>query len=129
MTDRPNLSRGEMETARVLWELGKASVRQVHEAFPKGRRIDFATVQTYLRRLEAKGYIWGNLEGRTRIYSPRVKPKTVIRETLDDLIDRLFGGETLPLMRHLIEERDVTDDELAELRALIDRLDESSSTS
>jgi predicted transcriptional regulator len=54
---------------------------------------------------------------------PKVKSRTVIRETLDDLVDRLFGGETLPLMRHLIEDRGITDEELAELRKMIDRLE------
>jgi len=121
MPERPALSKAEMEVARVLWELGRASVRRVFEAFPSERQIDFTTVQTYLRRLEAKGYVRGELEGRTRIYSPRVKPQTVIRETLDDLVERLFGGETLPLMRHLIEDRGISDAELAELRRLLDR--------
>ncbi len=123
MTDRPALSKGEMEVARILWDLGSATVREVHEAFPADRGIDFSTVQTYLRRLEQKGYARAKLQGRTRVYSPRVKPRTVIRETLDDLIDRLFGGETLPLMRHLIEEGKITGEELVELREMIDRLE------
>jgi predicted transcriptional regulator len=112
-----------MEVARLLWQLGEASVRQVHEAFPPERQMDFATVQTYLRRLEAKGYIHGKLDGRTRIYSPRVKPRTVIRETIDDLVERLFGGETMPLVRHLIEDRGIEAADLAELRQLIDKLE------
>src|SRR5262249_1754882 len=120
MAERAALSKGELETARVLWELGSATVRQVHAAFPRERGIDFTTVQTYLRRLEAKGYVRDALEGRTRVYAPRVKPQTVIRETLDDLVDRLFGGEALPLVRHLIEDRGISDPELAELRALLD---------
>lgn len=111
-----------MEVARVLWELGSATVRQVHDAFPPERRIDFTTVQTYLRRLEQKGYVRAALEGRTRVYSARVKPRTVIRETLDDLVDRLFGGETLPLVRHLIEDRGISEAELAELKDLLDRM-------
>ena len=123
MTDRPALSKGEMEVARLLWDLGSATVREVHAAFPLGREIDFTTVQTYLRRLEQKGYARAKLEGRTRVYSPRVKPRTVIRETLNDLIDRLFGGETLPLMRHLVEEGKITAGDLAELRAMIDRME------
>jgi predicted transcriptional regulator len=53
-----------------------------------------------------------------------VKPKTVIRETVNDLVNRLFGGETLPLMRHLIEERGIGEQELAELRKLLDRREE-----
>ena len=121
MTQRPALSKAELEIARVLWQLGSATVRQVHEALPAERQVDFATVQTYLRRLQQKGYISGRLEGRQRVYTPRIKPKTVIRETLDDLIERLFGGEAMPLMRHLIEERGMNDEELAELRRLIDR--------
>jgi predicted transcriptional regulator len=126
MTERPSLSKGEMEVARILWELGRATVRQVHDAFPADRTIDFATVQTYLRRLEAKGYVKGQLEGRLRVYTPRVRPNTVIRETVDELVDRLFGGETLPLVRHLIEDRGLQDQDLAELRRLIDRLEEES---
>jgi predicted transcriptional regulator len=123
MADRPALSKGELEVARVLWELEEATVRAVHEAFPADRPIDFATVQTYLRRLEAKGYVVGRLVGRTRVYSPKVKARKVIGETVDDLIERLFGGEALPLMRHLIEDRGISAGELAELRKLIDRLD------
>jgi BlaI family penicillinase repressor len=122
MAERPALSKGEMETARVLWDLGSATVRQVHEAFPPGRGIDFTTVQTYLRRLETKGYVKAALDGRTRVYTPRVRPQTVIRETLDDLVDRLFGGEALPLVRHLIEDRGISDAELEELREMLDRL-------
>jgi predicted transcriptional regulator len=123
MSERPQLSKGEMEVARVLWGLGSGTVREVFEAFPLGRGVDFATVQTYLRRLEAKGYVRSTLRGRTNVYAPKVRPRTVIRETLDDLIDRLFGGDAIPLMRHLIEDRGIRDEELAELRALIDRLE------
>ena len=126
MTRRPALSKGETEVARVLWELGEATVRRVHEAFPQRRRIDFTTVQTYLRRLVAKGYARSWLTGRTRVYAPMVEPTTVIRETVDDLIERLFGGETLPLVRHLIEDRGLSDEDVARLRQLLDRLEEES---
>ncbi|MCA9058828.1 MAG: BlaI/MecI/CopY family transcriptional regulator [Planctomycetaceae bacterium] len=124
MVDRPGLSKGEMEVARVLWELKKATVREVHDAMPSERAMDFSTVQTYLRRLESKGYVKAELEGRIRIYTPRVRPATVIRETVGELVDRLFGGETLPLMRHLIEDGRVSSDELAALRQMIDEMDQ-----
>ena len=124
MGDRPALSKGELEVARVLWELKKATVREVFEAIPADRGLEFATVQTYLRRLESKGYVKADLDGRVRVYSPRVRPATVIRETVGDLVDRLFAGETLPLMRHLIEDGRVSADELAELRDLIDRMEQ-----
>lgn len=127
MVDRPALSKGEMEVARALWDIGPASVREVHEAVTKTRSMDFATVQTYLRRLETKGYAASKLDGRIRIYSARAKARTVIRETVDDLVQRLFGGDTMPLMRHLIEERGISPDDIEELRDLIDRLDSEQS--
>ena len=126
MTERQAISKGEMEIARALWETGPATVRSVFESLPADRKIDFSTVQTYLRRLETKGYVSSKLDGRVRVYSSRTKARTVIRETVDDLVQRLFGGETMPLMRHLIEDRGVDEGSLAELRELIDRLEQES---
>ena len=123
MGERPALSKGEMEVARVLWQLGSAGVREVHAALSAEREMDFATVQTYLRRLEAKSYASSRLDGRVRIYSPKARPKTVIRDTISDLVDRLFGGETMPLVRHLIEEHEIRTEDVAELRRLLDRLE------
>ncbi len=123
MTERVPLSKGELEVARVLWDKGPATVRAIFNAMPADRAMDFATVQTYLRRLESKGYASSKLEGRARVYLARTRPRTVIRETVDDLVERLFGGETMPLVRHLIEERGIDSRELAELRALVERLD------
>ena len=122
MVDRPALSKGEMEVARALWGVGPATVREVFESLP-AQRMDFSTVQTYLRRLESKAYASSRLKGRVRIYSARAKARTVIRETVDDLVQRLFGGETMPLVRHLIEERGIGKTEIAELRELINELE------
>ena len=81
MAERQAISKGEMEIARMLWEIGPATVRSVFESLPKARKIDFTTVQTYLRRLETKGYVTSKLNGRVRVYSSRTKVRTVIRET------------------------------------------------
>lgn len=124
MTERPALSKGEMEVARLLWELKEATVREVHDACLADRQMDFTVVQTYLRRLESKGYVTSRLEGRTKIYRPKIKPRTVIRETVDDLVDRLFGGEKLPLMQHLIEDQSLTDEDIRQLRELLDRMED-----
>jgi predicted transcriptional regulator len=117
------MAKSELEVARIVWDLGEASVRQVLEALPSDRALDFKTVQTYLRRLEAKGYLAAKMVGRVRVYRPRVRPNTVVREVIDDLIGRLFKGESLPLFRHLIEDRGLSAAEVAELRAMLDRLE------
>ena len=111
MTERPSLSKGEMIVARLLWEKNPASVRQVHSALPSEQQMDFSTVQTYLRRLETKGFASSVLQGKTRIYSAKAKPTTVVRATVDEFVSRLFGGSAMPLMRHLIEESGISADE------------------
>jgi BlaI family transcriptional regulator, penicillinase repressor len=120
MGDRPALSKGEMEIVRAVWDLGEASVRQVHERLGAG---EFATVQTFLRRLEAKGYLKGTNRGKVRFFSPRAKPQSVIRATVDEFVERMFGGSALPLVRCLVEDGKVSADEVAELLTLLDRLD------
>lgn len=122
MVDRPALSKGEMDVARALWDVGPASVRSIHEAVCETRKMDFTTVQTYLRRLETKSYAASKLDGRIRIYSARAKARTVIRDTVDDLVQRLFGGDSMPLMRHLIEDGEIGPEEIEELRGMIDGL-------
>ena len=123
MSPRPGLSKAELEIARIVWELKEAGVRQVFEALPAGRDIDFTTVQTYLRRLEEKGYLNSRLVGRSRVYSPKVRPQTVIRETVGEMVDLLFGGETMPLMKHLVEERQFSSADIDQLRQLLNRLE------
>lgn len=123
MGKRPPLAKSELEVARIVWQLGQASVRQVLDAMPPERGLDFKTVQTYLRRLEAKGYVRTRREGRAKIYRPLVRPDQVIGEVVDDLVHRLFGGESLPLFQHLIHERGLTDDELAQLRDMLHQLE------
>lgn len=123
MGRKQSLSKGELEIARVLWEIGPAAVRQVYEAVVEHRDIDFTTVQTYLRRLEAKGYASSTLDGRMRVYAAKTRPQTVIRDTVNDLVNRLFGGEAMPLVRHLIEDQSIDADGIAELRKLVDELE------
>jgi BlaI family transcriptional regulator, penicillinase repressor len=122
---RPKPSAAELDIARVLWTLGRATVRQVHEALPARLSLEFPTVQTYLRRLEVKGYAVSELDGRTRVYRPAVKGRDVVRRTVDDLLQKLFDGEALPLVRHLVERKRVTRLQLDELRKLIDEAEES----
>ena len=74
MARKPLMSRGELEVARVLWRLKEATPRQVFEAYPNKRNVDFTTVQTFLRRLEDKGYLAVRREGRKPFYRPRVRP-------------------------------------------------------
>jgi BlaI family transcriptional regulator, penicillinase repressor len=122
MAKRPALAKSELEIARIVWGLGEATVRQVAEALPAVRKLDFWTVQTYLRRLAAKGYLRTRREGRNNVYRPNVAPRTVVHEVVDDLVSRLFDGEVLSLFQHLIRERGLSDRDLDQLQQTLDEL-------
>ncbi len=124
MARRPALSKAEMEVVRIAWNLGEATVRQVFDAFPASRNIDFTTVQTYLRRLETKGYLRAKRQGRALVYRPRVRPDDVIRDTVGELINRLFDGQTVPLLHHLICDRSMGKEDIRQLREMIDQLED-----
>jgi predicted transcriptional regulator len=121
MARRPALSRNELDVARAVWELGGATVGQVFDSLAQRKQIDYSTVQTYLRRLEAKGYLKTSRQGRNKVYRPRVGAGQVIRETVDDLVNRLFDGERLGLWQHLIQDCDISVEETRQLRALLEQ--------
>ena len=123
MAKRPNISKAEMEVARVVWRLKSGSARQIHEELD--RTIDFSTVQTYLTRLEDKGYIRSKKEGRVKIFSARANPTTVIRDKVRELVDLLFDGDAVPMMRHLIEDADMSDDDVDSLKKMLDDFDDT----
>jgi BlaI family transcriptional regulator, penicillinase repressor len=113
MAERVALSKAELETARIVWSLGGATVRQVLEALPPDRQVEYKTVQTFLRRLE----------GKTIHYRPRVRATQVVRETVQDFVARLFDGEAFPLVEHLISDRGLSVDEIAKLREMLNQLE------
>ena len=122
MAGRAALSKAELEIAQVLWRLGVGRVREVVEALSAERKMDFATVQTYLRRLKLKGYLKTRREGRADVYLPAVKPGSVIKEVVGEFVDRAFEGRVVPLMQHLIDDRGLSEKEIEELQAMLNRL-------
>lgn len=123
MPPRPAMAKSELEIARIVWKLGSATVREVLEQLPKNRNLDFKTVQTYLRRLESKGYLKTKKEGRSKVYLAKVRADRVVREVVDDFMERLFDGEAIPLLQHLINDRGLSDDEIRKLREMLNRLE------
>lgn len=119
MTAKPALSKAEMEVARIVWERGKATVREVCEALSTSRDVEYKTIQTFLRRLELKGFLKAQRIDRSIVYSPRTRPQKVIRDAVADFVNRLFGGDALPLLEHVIQEQGLTPDELRQLREML----------
>ena len=114
------MSPAETEILRLVWQFGEATVQQVHEALPEDRKVTYKTVQTLLRRLEEKGYLTHTVEGKAHVFVPAVKREAVVKRTVLDFLDRLFGGDPKPLMQFLAEDGRLEAKDLDELRKLID---------
>lgn len=120
MAKRPALSKGEMEVAKALWSLGEASVGQIFDEISKSKRVDYSTVQTFIRRLDAKGYLKNRRIGRNKLYSAKVNPGIVFRQAVDDFVDQIFDGDMIPMVKHLLDGRGISDSEMQQLRELLD---------
>jgi predicted transcriptional regulator len=122
MPPRAALAKSELEITAVVWKLGEAKVRDVVEALPADRKLDFWTVQTYLRRLKAKGYLRTRREGRADVYIAAIKPRSVIRQVIADFVNRTFGGQVLPLMQQLIDDGGLSDTDIDQLQETLNAL-------
>lgn len=123
MDVRPGVSRGETEILKALWKLDKGSVGEIHSWISENEKeMDYSTVQTYVRRLEAKGYLTAQRIGRNKIYRAAVRRAQVVGEALDEFLDRLFDGQLLPMVRQLVDSRDVSPQEIQDLMSLVKQL-------
>jgi len=117
----PALSPSETEILRLVWQLGKATVQDVCDKLPAKRKIAYATVQTLLRRLEKKGYLKHRIRGKAHVFFAAVKSENVIKRSVTDFLDRLFGGDPIPLMQFLAEHGEIDADDIEELKRLADK--------
>ena len=117
----PALSPSETEILRLVWQLNKATVQDVCDKLPAKRKIAYATVQTLLRRLEKKGYLKHYIKGKAHVFVPAVKREHVVKRSVSDFLDRLFGGDPVPLMHYLAEHGKINSEDIEELKRLINK--------
>jgi predicted transcriptional regulator len=104
------LGERELDVMTALWASGSGTVTEVRDALDTP--LAYTTVLTILRNLEAKGYVRHEEEGRAHRYFPRVKQKAAQRNALRRLVDTLFTGSPEALLAHLVDEHDLTADDL-----------------
>src|SRR5271156_6459194 len=102
------LSKLELEILETLWTRGEASIREMQEAFPEKKRPGYTTVQTMVYRLEAKGVVRRVRKvGNFHMFAATVSRDTAQRRLVDDLL-AMFGGQSRPVVAHLIESGKLT---------------------
>ena len=106
----------EAEIMECMWDLDKASVREMHECLLERRDIAYTTVMTVMSRLAEKNLLERRQEGRAYIYTPVKTRDHFCKDILSSVMTGLFGGIDKPVLTHFVESLS-TDDE-AELDAL-----------
>jgi BlaI family penicillinase repressor len=120
------LGKVQLEIMKVLWQQGDSTARTITDELSKKEPIAHSTVQTLLRKLEAKGAVEHFSEGRTFLFRALVRQTSVAESTTHDLLTRVFQGSVYSLVAHLIKHEEVSNDELKALRQLIDTSSEDS---
>ena len=115
----PSVSPAETEILRLVWEMEPATVQEICDALAAERDVNYATVQTLLRRLEKKGYVRHKVQGKAHLFSAAVEREDVITRTVGDFVERLFGGNPLPLMLHLADHSELQESDVERLKKLI----------
>jgi len=117
----PALSPSETEILRLVWQLSQATVQEVCDKLPARRKIAYATVQTLLRRLENKGYLKHDVRGKAHVFFAAVKKEQVVKRSVGDFLDRLFGGDPIPLMQYLAEHGKLDAEDIENLKELVSK--------
>ncbi len=124
----PRLSSGELEVMAMLWQRGPLTLAEAHECFGRfARPVGYTTIQTRLNRLVDKRVVRRSRQ-RPAKYEAAVGADDVGARHIDVLLEKVSGGNVVPLVAHLISGRSLSTDEIAELKRLIAEAEASART-
>ncbi len=112
----------EYAVMEVLWDRPRQTAAEVCEEVCGPRDWSLATVKTLLSRLVQKGAIAAEPDGRRFLYTPLIARDAYVGGESRRLVERLFGGSAVSLVAHLAESEALTDNDLAEIEALLKEL-------
>ena len=115
-------SLGELQRAvlEIVWERGEASVHDVLGQLDRRKKLAYTTALTVLQKLEKAGWLEHRSEGKSYIYTPTVSREQAGAGSVRGFLSRVFEGDAVAMFQHLIRESDLSDEELSELRRMID---------
>lgn len=113
----------ELQVLSVLWEIGPATVRQLRQAMPDGKKRAYTTVLSVLQVMEKKRLVTHDRQGMTHVYRPTVARRQVLGPLLRELTNNVFGGSPARVLQLLLDRAQLDDEELAEIRRLTRGLD------
>jgi predicted transcriptional regulator len=118
LDDLGDLQKAVME---IVWELGEATVNQVREKLGRRKRLAYTTVLTVMQKLDKAGWLTHREEGRAYVYRPTKTRDEAGRSSLRQFIDRVCGGNPIAAFQHLLDDEELSADDLSALRKMIDK--------
>ncbi len=115
------LTQVELEFMNQLWALGEGTVRDVLDQLPEDRDLAYTSAATILRILEQKEFVTSRKEGKRHVYTPALGKDSYQSRSLKDLSMKLFDDTPASLVARLVNDDELTDEALGQIRALVDR--------
>ena len=109
----------ELEIMHVVWGHPSVTVRDVYEELLQRRKIAYTSVMTMMGILERKGYLQKKKGEKAYLYRPSHPKSRVLRSLVNDFVTRVFNGSAKPLLVHLIENEQLSEEELEEIARLM----------
>jgi BlaI family transcriptional regulator, penicillinase repressor len=117
-TQKPTVS--ELEILRILWARGPSTVREVHEALSKKKRMGYTSVLKLMQIMFDKGSVRRNEDQRAHVYQANHAAEKTKRQLAGDVLQRVFDGSASQLMMHALAGRKGSREEADELRRLLE---------
>src|SRR6185295_9273939 len=121
MAKPPQVSDAEWEVMTVLWDSSPRTAAEVVEALSTRTTWAPKTIKTLLGRLVKKGALRYKEEGNRYIYRPVFPREKYVEEASKSFLDRVFDGKATPMLVHFVENADLSDDDLRDLKSILDR--------
>jgi predicted transcriptional regulator len=113
----------ELELMTILWRRGEGSVADVMEGLSSDRDLAYTSVSTILRILEQKAVLKTRKEGRGHIYIPVLKKAEYESRAVRDVVERVFEGTPVAMVKQLLGSVDLKSEDLQELKKLIQQME------
>lgn len=110
----------QLEVMQVIWELGDATVAEVHRVLSGNRQLAYTTVLTTMRGLEKRGFLEHSVEGKAHRFFARVSRDGFTQDSVERLVSRLFSGNPAQLMSHLLGTEQLAPRDLDRLRRILE---------
>lgn len=127
MAEIPKPTQREMTILRILWKLGPATVRQVHEQLntqKSGKKVGYTTALKFMQLMHEKGLLARQLDGVSHIYTPTISEEENVNQVLNNMIETTFKGSSSKLVMQLLGNHQTSKEELDEIRKFLDQLGE-----